>query len=255
MTRVSRVHAVDARMGALDDDVGFDLGRPQSGGGVGGEERVAGSGGKDDDTALLEVPNRPAADVGLGDAGHLDRRLHTGVLPEPFERVLERQCVHDRAEHADVIRLGGIHAAQGPGTTSPEVPATHHHGNVDAQILAQIDDVASGRFERRPVEPLARFAGECLARGLEHDPLPTGPRPSSGMDRLVTHRGATVLEQATTGRKRSTVHARELLRDAAADVRENGVIEGQPISTWAKLTMEAPPMNWLTDCLSSFAYG
>ncbi len=29
----------------------------------------------------------------------------------------------------------------------------------------------------------------------------------------------------------------------------------QPISTWAKLTISAPPSTWLTDCLSSLAYG
>ena len=44
--------------------------------GVGGEERVARAGGEDHDAALLEVADRAAADVRLGDLG--DRRAPTG---------------------------------------------------------------------------------------------------------------------------------------------------------------------------------
>ena len=66
------VDAVD--LGRLEDHLGADLHGAQAGRGVGGEERVAGAGGEDHDAPLLEVARGAAADVGLGDLLHLDRR-------------------------------------------------------------------------------------------------------------------------------------------------------------------------------------
>src|SRR5271156_4519406 len=66
---VGGVDAVDG--GGLEEDVGLDLHGAKAGGGVGGEEGVAGAGGKDDDTAFLEVAHGAAADIGLGDLVHL----------------------------------------------------------------------------------------------------------------------------------------------------------------------------------------
>ena len=157
--RVGAVDAVDARVGALDQHVGLDLGGAQRRGGVGGEERVAGTGGEDDDAALLEVAHRPAADVRLGDAGHLDRAEHPGVLPGALERVLQRERVHDRAEHADVVALGGVHAGHRARAAAPEVAATDDDGDVDAE-LADGDDLACGVIERGAVEAGAGGAGQ-----------------------------------------------------------------------------------------------
>jgi hypothetical protein len=56
------------------DRLGADLECPQGGGGVRGEERVARAGGEDDDPLLLEVANRPASNVRLGDLGRGERR-------------------------------------------------------------------------------------------------------------------------------------------------------------------------------------
>ena len=58
---IGGVDAVDARVRALQDRLGADLGRAQRGGGVGREVRVAGAGREDDDAALLEVTDRRAA--------------------------------------------------------------------------------------------------------------------------------------------------------------------------------------------------
>ena len=80
---VARVAVVDARDAVLrhQDRLGADLERPQRGGRVGREERVAGAGREDDDAALLEVPDRAAADVRLGDLAHVERRLDARVAP------------------------------------------------------------------------------------------------------------------------------------------------------------------------------
>ena len=91
----------------------MDLERAQRGGGVGGEERVAGAGGEDHDAALLEVAHRAAADVGLGDLGDRDRRLHARVHAVLLERVLQRQRVEDGREHAHVVAGRAVHARGG----------------------------------------------------------------------------------------------------------------------------------------------
>ena len=81
--RVVVVDPVDAL--GHEHDLRADLQRPLRGAGVGGEERHPEPGAEDDDAALLEVADRPARDVGLGDLAHRDRGLHAGVdaLPSP----------------------------------------------------------------------------------------------------------------------------------------------------------------------------
>ena len=75
-SRQERRVRVDARVAVVDaldavlrhqDRLGADLERAQRGRRVGREERVAGAGREDHDAALLEVADRAAADVRLGD--------------------------------------------------------------------------------------------------------------------------------------------------------------------------------------------
>jgi hypothetical protein len=107
------VLVVDAvHLGRLHDALTAGLQRAQGGGGVGGEVRVAGAGGEDDDAALLEVTDRSAADVGLGDVLHLDRRHHAREDAVVLEVVLQREPVHDRREHAYVVGLRPVHACR-----------------------------------------------------------------------------------------------------------------------------------------------
>ena len=67
LTGSADVNAV--HLGGLQDRFGADLRGPQRGGGVGGEERVAGTAGEDHDAALFEVADGAPADVRLGDLG------------------------------------------------------------------------------------------------------------------------------------------------------------------------------------------
>ena len=108
------------------------------------------------------MAHRPTADVGLGDAGHLDGALHPRVLAGALEGVLQRQRVHDRAEHADVIALGGIHALHRPLAATPEVATTDHDGYIDPH-LSDGHDVAGSDIESVTIESLAGLAGQCLA--------------------------------------------------------------------------------------------
>ena len=76
--RVGVVHPVVLLLGH-EEAFGPDLQRAQSGGGVGGEERVAGAGREDHHPALLQVADGPAPDIGLADLLHVDGRQHPRV--------------------------------------------------------------------------------------------------------------------------------------------------------------------------------
>src|SRR5450432_943269 len=93
------------------DHLGADLERALSGGRVGGEVRRPEASAKNDDPALLQVPDRPAWHVGLGDLTHRDRRLHPGLDMLLLQEILKRQAVHHGAEHAPVVRPRAVHAA------------------------------------------------------------------------------------------------------------------------------------------------
>src|SRR2546428_13811427 len=84
--RIGRVDPVDLR--SLDDRVGADLDGAQRARGVGCEERVAGAGGEDHNTPLLQVADRTAPDVRLGDRAHLARRKGARLQAGTPERVL-----------------------------------------------------------------------------------------------------------------------------------------------------------------------
>src|SRR5690606_38316384 len=66
--RIVGIDAVD--LGTLEQRVAAHLGGAQGGGGVGGEERVAGAGGEDHHPTLLHVAHGAAADIGLAHGGH-----------------------------------------------------------------------------------------------------------------------------------------------------------------------------------------
>src|SRR5690606_17609607 len=63
---------------------------------------------------------------------HGDRGLHPGVDSPLLQEVLERQTVHDGAEHADVIGPGTIHPPALQFGTPEEVPTAGYNGHLHA---------------------------------------------------------------------------------------------------------------------------
>ena len=158
-------------MGALAQQLGADLGRPQRSRGVSGEERVAHAGGEDHDAALLEVPDGPAPDVGLGHLGHGQRAQHPGGLALLLERVLQRQRVDHGAEHAHGVGGGAVHAAALPGRAAPDVAAADHDGELEAAAVHGARHLLGHALDGGGVDGLVgRGGGERLARHLEDDP-------------------------------------------------------------------------------------
>ena len=160
--RVAVVDALDAVL-RHQDRLGADLERPQRRGRVGREERVAGSRGEDHDPPLLEVAHRAAADVGLRDLGHRDRRLHARVRAEPLEGVLERERVEERREHAGVVGGRAVHPLRRRGHAAVDVPGRRRRWRARAPLPA--------RSRSR-----ARAPRSCRGRARTRA-RPSGPRP------------------------------------------------------------------------------
>jgi len=166
----SRIPVVDPLDPVLrhQDRLGVDLERPQRGGRVRGEERIARSGGEDDDPLLLEMAYRPPANVGLRDLGNLDRRLDARVRPSPLERVLERECVQQGGEHARVIRCRPVHSFSGSSHATVDVPGADNDRELDA-LLLHLDDFPGNRVDPIAVEPVVLVAHQRLSRELQEN--------------------------------------------------------------------------------------
>ena len=106
--------------------LGADLERAERGRGVGREERVAGARSEDHDSPLLEVADRPPADVRLGDLAHGDRREDAGLRAEALERVLDRQAVEEGREHAGIVGGCAVHPFRRRRHPAVDVPGTDH---------------------------------------------------------------------------------------------------------------------------------
>ena len=162
------VDAVDTLL-AHEDHLGADLERALGGDGVGREVRHPGAGAEDDGAALLEVPDGPPRDVGLGDLAHRDGRLDAGLDTVVLEEVLQRQAVHDRAQHAHVVRAGALHAALLQLGAAEEVAAADDDRDLDA-AADDLGDLTGDLVDHDRVDPdLA--AAEHLARQLQEHPL------------------------------------------------------------------------------------
>ena len=126
---------------------------------------MPGAGAEDHDAALLEVPDRAARDVGLGDLAHRDRGLHPGLDALLLEEVLQRQAVHDGAEHAHVVGAGAVHAALLQLGAAEEVAAADDDRDLDAR---------RGRPRRSPRRSADTTSGST----------PTLPPPNTSPDSL-----------------------------------------------------------------------
>ena len=163
LARVGVVDAVD-RVLSHEDDVRVDLGRAQGSGGVAREERVPRPRGEDHDVALLEVVDRPPADIGLGDLGDRDRGLNAHLGSDGLELALQRQGVDDHGEHAHVMRGRLFDAVFGDRGAAHDVAATDDDGDLRAEVmdlldlLGEVTRVLRGDAERTLAED--RLAGE-----------------------------------------------------------------------------------------------
>src|SRR4051812_462455 len=168
LARVGGEHPLDAVL-RHEDRLGVDLACTQRRGGVGREERVAGTRREDHDAALLEVAHRAAADVGLGDLADVEGRLHARVHVELLERVLELQRVQDDREHAHVVGGRAVHALRRARDAAVDVAGPEHDRDLDAAIVHPLD-LLCDLAQALEVGAVLEVAHERLAGQLEQDP-------------------------------------------------------------------------------------
>src|SRR5688572_2198816 len=129
-----RVGGVDPiHLSSLQHDLGTHLAAAQRGSGIRGEERIARAGREDHHFALLQVPDRLAADVRLAHLLDVERRLHATRDTRLTHRIGERERVHYRGEHAHVVRGGAVHAGGAGREPAENVSAADYHAELDSQ--------------------------------------------------------------------------------------------------------------------------
>ena len=79
---------------------------------------------------------RAAADIGLGDGRHRDRRLDPGVDADLLERVLHGERVHHRREHAHIVGAGPVEALGGAGEAAEDVAAADDEAELVAGLAS-----------------------------------------------------------------------------------------------------------------------
>jgi hypothetical protein len=160
LDRVGSVDTID--LGGLEDQLGVDLGTPQRGGRVSGEEGVAGAGREDDDLALFQVAQRLGPDVGLDDLLDVERRLHASLDAGLAQGILQGQRVHDRGEHAHVVGRGAVHAGCARRHPTKDVAAADDDSQLDAEPI-DLGDLLTHLLDGLAVDAVAVATHQGLA--------------------------------------------------------------------------------------------
>ena len=132
MTLIRIVDAVD--LGRLEEDVGVDLDRTQTRGGIGREEGIARARAENHDTTLLEMADRAPANVILANLVDAQRRHDPRIGAEALERVLHRERIDHGGEHSHVIRGHPVHTGAREARAAEDVAATDDDGDLDAHV-------------------------------------------------------------------------------------------------------------------------
>ena len=166
--RIGIVDAIDARR--FQNYLRLDLHRAQSRRRVRGKVGIAGTRRKDHHALLLEVPRRAPPDEGLGHLMHFDRAHHARVAACFFERVLQREAIEHRREHAHVVARRAIDLESLLPRTAKNVAAADDHRDFDAEIL-NVFYFARDALDCFRVNSKIIGAGKRFARKLQDDAL------------------------------------------------------------------------------------
>ena len=115
-------------------------------------------------------------------------RGHARRDAELLERVLQRQGVDDRGEHAHVVGGGAVHAARAGRQAAEQIAAADDDGGLDAELL-DFADLAGDLRGDRGIDPERLLAHEGFAGEFEED---------AGVDGLDTERDYMRHVEATT---------------------------------------------------------
>ena len=145
----------------------MDFQRALDGDGISGEVRHTCAGTENHHTPLFKMANGLQWNVRLSDLTHGNGGLHAGGLALLLEEVLQRQAVHDRAEHAHVIATGTVDTGLLQLSATEEVAAADHDGHLHALLHSGNDFLGDTTNHVGVDADLA--SAECLAGQLEQN--------------------------------------------------------------------------------------
>ncbi len=119
------------------------------------------------------MPERAAADVGLGDAGHRNRRHHPRVDTLLFERILKRKRIHHRREHAHIVGGRAVEAFRRRCHSAENIASAYDQAKLVALGFCGGDLARETRGGFRIDAKLA-LAHKRLTRKLQEDPVEAG---------------------------------------------------------------------------------
>ena len=165
---VGVVNAVDVF--GKQDHIGIDLRRAKNCRRVGREKRRTDAAAEEHHAALLEVPDRAGADIGLGNFFDLKRRLHAHINALLLQNVRNRHAVHRGGQHTHVVGTGALNVTFAILHAAPEVAAADDDAHFNAHLAALLDYVAH-LGNNIKVETKMLVACQRLAADLEQHAL------------------------------------------------------------------------------------
>ena len=120
--------------------------------------------GKNHHAALFQVAHGAAADEGLGHLMHFDGAQQPRQHALLFERVLQRQPVDHRRQHAHVIAGGAVDRKRFLARPAENVSAADDDGHLHAQVVHFLhfagNAVDGFGVDPKSLRTLERFAGK-----------------------------------------------------------------------------------------------
>ena len=160
--RIGVVNAVHAR--GLQNHLRLDFHGAQRRRSVRGKIGIACAAGEDHHAFLFQVPRRAAPDERLRHLVHFDRAHQPRVAAGLFERVLHRQAVDHRREHAHVIAGGAIDRETVLARAAKNISAAddkrHFHAEIVHFLHFARDALNRFRVDAESVRTRKRFAGK-----------------------------------------------------------------------------------------------
>ena len=107
-----------------------------------------------------------AADVGLCNLGHLDRGHRARRDAGPLERILQRQGVDHRCEHAHVVAGRPVESTLGRGQAPEDVPSPDDDRDLHAHLVHSLDLSRDG-LDNFEVDAVVAAAAKRFTAQLE----------------------------------------------------------------------------------------
>src|SRR5712692_2892216 len=160
--RIGVVNSVHAR--GFQDHVRLDFHRAQRRRGVRREIRIPRPRRKNHHAVFFQVPDRAPPDERLGNLFHLDGAQHAREHAFFFQRILKRQRIDDRREHAHVIAGGSVDLESLLSGPAENISAADHDRRLHSKFVYIFqftrDSLNRLSVDAESLRPLKRLSGK-----------------------------------------------------------------------------------------------